>query len=79
VDSAGNLYVAGSTLATDFPVVNALQPSRQPGQDGFICKLNPQGTALLYSTYLGGSKADDIADIAVDAAGNLYGRFLFVD
>jgi hypothetical protein len=74
VDSAGNLYIAGSTLATDFPVVNALQPKLLSKQgNGFLCKLNATGSALLYSTYLGGSKVDDIDDIAVDAGGYVYG------
>ncbi len=74
VDASGNLYVAGSTLASDFPIVNALEPEKKSPWAGFVSKINGQGTALIYSTYLGGSKqGDSINDIAVDAAGYLYG------
>jgi hypothetical protein len=74
VDASGNLYVAGSTLASDFPIVNALQPQKKSEWAGFVSKIHAQGTVLIYSTYLGGSKqGDSISDIAVDAAGYLYG------
>jgi len=56
IDSAGNVYVAGQTLSTDFPVVNAYQSTtKTPGYSAFVSALNPTGTALLFSTYLGGS------------------------
>ncbi len=58
VDSAGNVYVAGQTISNDFPVVNAWQATRnEPGTayTAFVTALNPTGTALLYSTYLGAS------------------------
>jgi len=56
IDSAGNVYVAGETLSTDFPVVNAYQSTtKTPGYTAFVSALNSTGTALLYSTYLGGS------------------------
>lgn len=71
VDSAGNVYVAGETLG-GFPTVNALQPTSGGSQEGFVAKINAAGTALVYSTYLGGSEADNIAGIAVDSAGNVY-------
>ena len=71
VDSAGNVYVAGETLG-GFPTVNALQPTSGGSQEGFVAKINAAGTAFIYSTYLGGSDADNIAGIAVDAAGNVY-------
>ena len=77
LDSSGNVYVTGSTNSIDFPVTpGAFQPTNRswhPGdRDGFVTKLNAGGSALLYSTYLGGSD-DDIANgIAVDAAGNAY-------
>ena len=75
VDAEGNFYLAGSTLASDFPVVNALQSTWQAGWKGFLSKLNAQGSALLYSTYLGAGGSDSISvtDIQVDAAGNVYG------
>jgi uncharacterized protein (TIGR03437 family) len=80
VDASGNAYVAGATTSTDFPVMNASQPKFggmggaavvRTG-DAFVVKLDPTGSQLLYSTYLGG-KMDDIATaIAIDTAGNAY-------
>jgi len=58
IDSAGDVYVTGETLSNDFPVANAYQATRnEPGgaYTAFVSALNPTGTALLYSTYLGGS------------------------
>ena len=56
IDSAGNVYVAGETLSTDFPLANAYQSTtKTPGYAAFVSALNSTGTALLYSTYLGGS------------------------
>jgi uncharacterized protein (TIGR03437 family) len=63
VDSAGNVYVAGQTISNDFPVVNAWQATRnEPGTayTAFVTALNPTGTALLYSTYLGASVAGGV-------------------
>src|SRR3989441_5897739 len=54
VDSAGNAYVAGETTSTNFPTANALQAGLRRGRDAFVTKFNPQGSALVYSTYLGG-------------------------
>src|SRR5262249_6285512 len=65
-------YVTGETTSIDFPVVNALQSSRGGGIDGFVLKLNAAGSALLYSTYLGGSGDDHAEAIAIDAAGAAY-------
>ena len=73
VDSAGNAYVAGITSSDNFPTQNALQSSYGGFYDAFVTKLNAAGTALVYSTYLGGSDDDDVGvDIAVDSAGNAY-------
>jgi len=72
VDATGNAYVTGSTRSTDFPTANTLQPSLGGGQDAFVAKLNPTGSALLYSTYLGGSGQDSGQGIAVDTSGNAY-------
>jgi hypothetical protein len=75
VDSRGNSYIAGSTSSPDFPVVRAVQP-REPGttdqEDAFVAKLNPAGTALLFSTYLGGNNDEDGAAIALGAGGAVY-------
>jgi Beta-propeller repeat len=72
VDTSGNAYVTGHTGAIDFPTVNPLQPTLNGGTDAFISKLNPTGSALVYSTYFGGSGSDDAMGIAVDLAGNAY-------
>jgi hypothetical protein len=72
VDSAGNAYVAGLTDAADFPTKNPLQATNAGFQDAFVAKLNPSGSALVYSTYLGGSLDDGASDIAVDSVGNAY-------
>jgi hypothetical protein len=72
VDAAGNAYVTGPTGSTDFPTVHPLQPALNGCCDAFVAKLNAAGSALVYSTYLGGSGNDYGAGIAVDAAGNAY-------
>src|SRR5436309_1962128 len=73
VDAAGSVYVTGSTTSTDFPTANPLQAAYGGGgTDAFVSKLDAAGSALLYSTYLGGSGWDDGYGIAVDAAGSAY-------
>ena len=73
VDRAGSPYVAGYTASPAFPVTQgALQTTFGGGQDAFVAKLNPPGTALVYATFLGGKATDQAAGIAVDSAGNAY-------
>ncbi len=74
VDTAGNAYVTGNTGSTDFPTTaGAFQTTYGGGEfDAFVTKLNPTGTALVYSTYLGGTGDDYGYGIAVDTAGNAY-------
>jgi uncharacterized repeat protein (TIGR01451 family) len=74
VDASGNAYVVGSTASTDFPTTaGAFQTAFGGGQDdAFVTKLNPSGSAPVYSTYLGGSDTDGSSGIAVDASGNAY-------
>jgi hypothetical protein len=73
VDGSGHAYVAGETGSTDFPTANALQPGFGGGfSDAFVTKLSPDGSALVYSTYLGGASSDSGFGIAVDASGNAY-------
>jgi hypothetical protein len=82
VDTAGNAYVAGTTASTDFPTRNPLQPTCGGGNgnsvcggyagDAFVSKINSTGSALVYSTYLGGSGNDGANGIAVDGTGNAY-------
>jgi Beta-propeller repeat len=73
VDSSGNAYITGSTWSTDFPTVNPLQKNYGGGvYDAFVAEINPTGSALVYSTYLGGSDSDYGYDITVDSSGNAY-------
>jgi Chitobiase/beta-hexosaminidase C-terminal domain/Beta-propeller repeat/NHL repeat len=82
VDSAGDAYVVGTTYSTNFPVTPvAFQSANnaalaENGSTIFITELNPAGTALLYSTYLGGSGTSGSGDfgygIALDSANNVY-------
>src|SRR3989441_1834599 len=70
VDALGNAYITGATFSTNFPTtVGAFQGG---GNDAFVTKLNPTGSALVYSTYLGGSGGDSGNGIAVDSLGNAY-------
>ncbi|MCA1032798.1 SBBP repeat-containing protein [Bacillus timonensis] len=72
VDSSGNAYISGITSSSDFPTVNAIDPSFNGVFDVFITKINAAGNAIVYSTYLGGSSEESSRDIAVDVAGNAY-------
>jgi len=69
VDSLGNSYVTGQTAAIDFPTTSGAFQTKYGGGDAFIAKLNPSGSALVYSTYLSGASGNGIA---VDSAGNAY-------
>ena len=66
-DAAGNAYVTGVTFSTDFPTRSALQPAPGGKQDAFVAQISPDGSALVYSTYLGGSEDDYAQGIALNA------------
>jgi len=80
VDRAGNAYVVGTTNSSYFPIVDAFQASNRGLDDAFVAKLNPDGTRLVYSSYLGGSRAapspstgdDQGSSLALDPTGNAY-------
>ena len=72
MDSLANVYVTGLTISSDFPMQNAAQPYSADTYDAFVTKLNPAGSALVYSTYLGGIGWDGGRGIAVDSLGNAY-------
>lgn len=72
VDSSGSAHLLGSTLSNNFPVADPIQASYAGGGDIFVSKVNPTGTALVYSTYLGGSAEEITGAIAVDIADNAY-------
>jgi archaellum component FlaF (FlaF/FlaG flagellin family) len=72
VDTGGNAYVTGLTESPDFPTANAIQPTLNGTNDAYVTKINANGSALVYSTFLGGSSGDNGSAIAVDAAGDAY-------
>ena len=72
VDTNGNVYVTGRTSSPDFPIVNAYQSTLLGLDKVFVARLNADGTALDYSTFLGGLSSDVGYGIAVDHAGNAY-------
>jgi hypothetical protein len=72
VDSGGQVYLAGSTASTDFPLVSSLRPTLGGTRDAFVLKLNAIGNLLVYSTYLGGTAYDAATALALDTGGNAY-------
>ena len=73
VDAAGSAYVTGITDSSTFPVTaGAHQPASGGYIDAFLTKLNPAGSALVYSTYFGGTAADQGFAIAIDSAGDAF-------
>ncbi len=74
IDHAGNVYVAGPTLSSDFPTTPGAFQETAPGgdHDGFVTKIDPAGGRLVFSTYLGGSGHDAAITPVVDGAGDVY-------
>jgi len=73
VGEDGSLFIAGSTFSTDFPVTaGAFQTTNSGDRTGFLTKLQSVGSALIFSTYLGGDSYDEINAIVVDTNGNAY-------
>jgi len=79
LDGSGNAYVTGFTYSSNFPLQSALYAilnnnvlSSPPFGDAFVAEVNPTGTALVYSTYLGGENDDFGSGIAVDSSGNAF-------
>ncbi len=76
IDASGDAYVTGITTSATFPTTTGVyQPaSKVPANysTGFVTKLNPTGTALVFSTYLGGSSGDTPTAIQLSTAGNIY-------
>ncbi|HMD83519.1 MAG TPA: SBBP repeat-containing protein [Terriglobia bacterium] len=68
--SSPNIYVTGATVSTNFPTTTgSFQPALAGSSDAFVCKFNNAGSSLLYSTYLGGTNADQGNAIAVTSGG----------
>jgi hypothetical protein len=63
VDQEGSIFAGGYTICTDFPFVNAIQPTNAGGQDVFLVKFDPSLSTLLFSTYFGGS-GDDLVPLS---------------
>ncbi len=72
VDASGNVYVAGQTYSSDFPVVGGFDPSFGGGLEAFVTKVSSDGSGIVWSSFLGGSGQDWGMDIAVDGSGNAY-------
>jgi hypothetical protein len=72
VDGEENTYITGITDSTDFPTASPLQASHAGVEDAFVTRVNASGSALVYSTYLGGSLRDGALGIALDRDGNAY-------
>lgn len=77
VDSAGNAYVTGYTYSSNFPTTTGAyqltnKAAANSGSTSFVSKINTTGTALVYSTYLGGTMTDSATSIAIDSAGDAY-------
>ncbi|PWW08663.1 putative repeat protein (TIGR01451 family) [Paenibacillus cellulosilyticus] len=73
VDNQDNAYITGQTLSLDFPIApGAFQPGKDGSSSVFVTKVNASGTALVYSTFLGGNSSDLGRGIAIDDAGSAY-------
>jgi hypothetical protein len=78
VDSGGNAYLTGSTRSVDFPTTaGSFKPAHSGGGfadlfEVFVTKLNPTGSGLVWSTFLGGTRVDRANGLAIDGAGNAY-------
>ncbi len=72
VDAAGNAYVSGTTASTNFPTTASAVDRTPQGGDAFVSKVNPAGSALIYSTLLGGTASDGATAVQPDAAGNAW-------
>jgi hypothetical protein len=72
LDGSGNAYVTGDTVSNNFPTTPGSSQPVKGAEEGFVSELNPNGSALVYSTYLGGSAETYANGIAVDMSGNAY-------
>jgi len=71
LDSSNEVYIAGSTASSDFPVVNAFQSTYPGSFNAFLTKVSADGSALLYSTYLGGNGSDEPNSVQIDNLSNV--------
>jgi hypothetical protein len=72
LDTSNNVYVTGQTASTSFPTASPFQAIYGGSTDAFVAKLNPSGSTLIYSTYLGGTGSDISRDITIGSSDNAY-------
>ncbi len=72
IDNSGNIYITGNTTSTDFPICSAYNSSHNGSHDVFLSKMTPGGDSLHYSTFLGGSGADEAYGLVVNESGYAY-------
>ena len=83
VDPSGNAFIAGATISTNFPVKNPIASGNKINgkidphlkaypTDAFVTELDPSGSTLLYSTYIGGNSSDAAYGITLDSDDNAY-------
>ena len=72
VDTSGDAYVTGTTYSSNFPTQSAVQGSLLGTASAFVAKINPGGTGLVFSTYVGGSAIDNGNAVAIDSSGSTY-------
>jgi len=72
VDAQGNAHVAGKTKSADFPLKNPVKTKVGSDFDAYVAKLNPSGSALVYSTLLGGDQETAAQGIGLDSKGNAF-------
>ena len=72
LDPTSNVFIAGTTSSTGMATPGAAQGALHGSTNGYLAKLNSTLSTLLYYTYLGGSRTDDLKALAVDSAGNAY-------
>ena len=73
VDAEGAIYLAGGTSSYNFPTRNAVKPNNYTSYpDAFVTKIQPAGTALVFSTFFGGQTHDTALDLSVDATGQIH-------
>lgn len=72
LDEDGSAYIAGYTFSLDFPVLNAYQATHGGDVDAFVTKVSPDGSAIAYSTFIGGSSFERAMSIKIDGSDNFY-------
>lgn len=72
IDSKGNAYVVGLTSSSDFPTLDPLQATLGGSFDAFLTKVDPSGSSILFSTYIGGSALDLANGLGLDSSGSVY-------